>query len=105
MIKQREEIDEEIKKEVETLRNTYDTLSLIETTDFTQIKLMVPYLNGQAGVCQTTLQGNITEIERYNIMKKLIAYQTCMLEYINLGDEPEAIEPPPADLKDAGEPW
>lgn len=107
MIKQREEIDEEIKAEVEKLRNTYDTLMLVETPEFTKEKLMVPYLNGQAGVCQATLQGNITEAERYNIMKKLIAYQTCMTEYIILEEESETVapEPPPADLKDAGEPW
>lgn len=107
MKKEREEIDEEIKKEVESLRNVYDMISIVETNEYSRGKILIPYLNGQASVCQTTLLGNITQTERYNVIRKLVAYQILLLEYIVLEDEPEVKtpEPPPADLKDAGEPW
>lgn len=87
MYKEREVIDEELKKEVETLRNLYDTISLTETKEVTKTKILTPWLNGQASVCQATLQNDLEPEERYNTLRKLVAYQTVMLQFI---DFPEA---------------
>lgn len=91
MYKEREVIDEEIKKEVEMLRNTHDTLSLIPTEEFNVPNIMIPYINGQAAVCQTTLNNQLTEEQRYFTLRKLIAYQTIMLGFINF-PEPKVEE-------------
>jgi len=93
MYKQREEIDETIKAELTRMRNTHDTLSLVETDEFTATKLIIPYLNGQAGVCQTTLMSdNLTPEERFNTLLKLTAYQICMLQYIEFPNPEEPTE-------------
>lgn len=92
---EREIIDQEIKEEVEKLRNTFDTIRLVEEGDFTQEKLLIPYLNGQASILSNMLQvPQITNKQRYIALRKLIALQTCMLQYVELEDEPEE-EPKP----------
>lgn len=86
MVKQREEITEDCNKEIETLRNLFDTVQLLDNTEFTKNDLVIPYCNGQITTMQMTLQGDIDSATRYRILIKLIAYFVYMLELIKFPD-------------------
>jgi hypothetical protein len=99
MVKQREEITEEVNREIELLRNQFDMVQLLDKTEFTKIDLVIPYCNGQITALQMTLQGDIDSATRYRILIKLIAYFVYMLELIQFPD-PVIEEEPNEDLGD-----
>lgn len=104
MVKQREEITEDCNKEIETLRNIFDTITIIENIETTKNDLMIPYCNGQISTMQMTLQGDIDPTIRYKTMIKLIAYFIYMLELIKFPD-PVIEEEPEEPYQDLGNPF
>jgi hypothetical protein len=102
MNKQREEIAEEIKKEIDVLQNNFDTVQLVENQELTKIQLMIPYCNGQVSTLSMTLQGEIPNEVRYKTLVKIIAYQTIMLQLIEFPDPVIEGEEP---FQDEGNPF
>ena len=99
MFKQREVVTEDVNKETETLRNIFDTVTIIENPEATKNELMIPYCNGQISTLQMTLQGDIEPETRYKTLVKLTAYFTYMLELIKIPD-PVIEEEPNEDFDD-----